>query len=125
MKMDATQKKRIWKMAKTHFALSVFSGVTFGILVPTLTTAKSHEPNLIWVIFVAFWGVSFLLLQPQCILIPVLFSAFPINNSFVECAIFFILPLIIAPFWSYLFASIFIRGRDWLNHFPVLGKKVF
>jgi hypothetical protein len=126
MKMDARQKQKIRRVAKIHFALSVFFGVMFLILAPSLATAKSHsEPNLIWVIFVAFWAISFFLLQPQCFLIPVLVSAFPIKNPFVEWAIFFILPLIIAPFWSYTFASIFIRVHDRLNHFPVLGKKVF
>jgi hypothetical protein len=124
--MDAMQKQRMRKVARTHFALSVFSGVMFAMLAPTLATAKSHsEPNSIWVIFVAFWAISFFLLQPQCFLIPVLVSAFHIKNLFVEWATFFILPLIIAPFWSYAFAWIFIRGRNWLNHFPILGRKVF
>ena len=124
--MDAMLKQKIRKVAKIHFALSVFCGVIFLILAPSLATSKSHsQPNLIWAVFVGFWAISFFLLQPQCILIPVLVSALHINNPFFEWAYFFILPLIIAPFWSYAFAWIFIRARDWLNRFPVLGKRVF
>jgi hypothetical protein len=29
------------------------------------------------------------------------------------------------PIWSICFGWLFIRTKDWLNHFPVLGKRVF
>jgi len=33
--------------------------------------------------------------------------------------------LISVPFWSYCFGIIFVKFDNWLNHFPVLGKRVF
>jgi hypothetical protein len=122
MKMDATQKKRIRKAAKIHFALSVFSGLLFLIMLPAMATAKSHsEPDSVFLVIFLAAMLSFFLLQPQFLVIEFFVAALALRIYSSDI----ILGLVIAPFWSYVFAWILIRTKDWLNHFPVLGKKVF
>jgi len=120
--MDATQKQRIRKTAKIHFAMSVFLGLAFLIVAPSMATTKSHsmpDPILIGSFFSLVF--AFMVLQPQFFLLPILIVAltkkyFPIDN---------LLGVILVPFWSYAFSWILIHSKDWLNHFPVLGKRVF
>jgi len=38
---------------------------------------------------------------------------------------FIILLLFLIPVWSFCFGWIFVKLDNWLNHFPVLGKRVF
>jgi hypothetical protein len=35
------------------------------------------------------------------------------------------LGIFIIPLWSFCFGWLFVKLDNWLNHFPVLGKKVF
>jgi hypothetical protein len=35
------------------------------------------------------------------------------------------LGLLSVPLWSFCFSCIFVRFDNWLNHFPILGRKVF
>ena len=36
-----------------------------------------------------------------------------------------LLLMMTAPVWSICFGWLFVKLNNWLNHFPVLGKKVF
>jgi hypothetical protein len=77
-----------------------------------------------------FWSSVFALFQPQFLAMYFIHEhPQPVPAITHE---FHILPIIIftgllisIPVWSFCFSWVFIHGKDWLNHFPVLGKKVF
>jgi hypothetical protein len=94
--MDATQKRRMWKVAIVHFFLSVF--IAAAPFLPLLSNFCSQESGY------TIWSILSLLFQPALKLGPIAFVLFPI--------------------WSFCFAWIFIRTKDWLNHFPILGIRV-
>ena len=51
-----------------------------------------------------------------------LIALLAINMLWFVYALFCIISI---PMWSYCFGWIFVPFRTWLNHFPVLGKRVF
>ena len=59
------------------------------------------------------------LLQPQFWLY---WKFSPAQTSVLTTSIFLTISV---PLWSFCFGWIFIRVKDWLNRFPVLGRKVF
>jgi hypothetical protein len=121
MKMDAMQKRRMWKVALVHFALTVFVWLGWEYL-------NNNEANYIQsVLWADSWRSVFFILQP---LIWLVFAASQIGfiNHFYDAfsdgmALAICLPLI--PFWSFCFGWFYVKFTNRLNHFPVLGKKVF
>ncbi|HAO79051.1 MAG TPA: hypothetical protein DCQ92_08765 [Verrucomicrobia subdivision 3 bacterium] len=45
--------------------------------------------------------------------------------SFSSNAVTIGICLLLIPLWSFFFGWIFVKLDNWLNHFPVLGKRVF
>jgi len=106
--MDAMQKRRMWRVTIIHLALSVFA---IWKLMPHLLTdfLGSYEPS-----WRHFWRDVFCSLQPQ------FFVANKLNIFILSWAC-----VILIPIWSICFGWLFVKFDNWLNHFPILGRKVF
>jgi len=96
--MDATQKRRMWKVAIVHLTLSGFC-----ILGALHTPYEFHD----------FWLKVFITLHPAWVVLRDF--DFPWTLSCI----------LAIPLWSFCFGWIFVKLDNWLNHFPVLGKRVF
>jgi hypothetical protein len=124
MKMDAMQKRRMWKVAIAHFVLSV----CFGIV---LVDHEAEAGGIFEGSFFAwdhFTLKTFLFLQPQFLFTfhvnhPMGFRFVGYNSTPSLLTPIFLLILI--PLWSICFGWLYVKVTNWLNHFPVLGKKVF
>jgi len=116
--MEAMQKQRMRKVAITHFCLSVFVALKSSSY---SAFSGSHEQAIWFTAWGNFWSKTFFLFQLQ-----LLFSHF-ITGLLVRFPDWFGLLILISsvPFWSYCFGWIFVKLDNWLNHFPVLGKRVF
>jgi len=113
--MDATQKKKMWKVAAIHFALSVVVAWKFFGYVLHEGDFRSLEPDYsFYGIWLNTWRGLFFSLQP----IWWTLMEYP-GRIILGCYFIFI------PIWSICFGWIFVRLDNWLNHFPVLGKRVF
>jgi hypothetical protein len=105
--MDATQKRRMWKVIGYHFFFTVY--VLFLLLTARHPMVVNPSDPAQWINIL---GVRLLIfLQPIAYLVA--------NN---EHEIF---ALVSIPLWSVCFGWIFVKFLNWLNHFPVLGRKVF
>jgi hypothetical protein len=123
--MDATQKRRMWKVAISHFVLTalIIIGTLYTFLLPfyqvkgeAVAWHGSHDSYiwaLAWQKVLAF--VLFLL-QPQ---FWPWFKVERLEFPYLICS------LALIPLWSICFGWLFVRLDNWLNHFPVLGRKVF
>jgi hypothetical protein len=69
------------------------------------------------------WKAIFCLLQPQSMLLSELGKK-GIDSVLAGWSIIILFFLSI-PLWSFCFGWLFVKLDNWLNHFPVLGKKVF
>ena len=115
MKMDAKQKRRMWKVAATHFLITLF---VFWRLF------HSFRPDS----WTPFWFKVSVLLQPALSFFVWFFGFIPVPSGNFGGLIEFTEGLVIlfsVPFWSIFFGWIFVKLDNWLNHFPVLGKRVF
>jgi hypothetical protein len=128
--MDATLKRRMWKVALAHFILTVvcmsapfFAPRFFQIAIPwsgprgeAYSRALEHQAvNKAHVEFISDCGM---ILQPQ------IFVFAKIIRPPVGAIVFWLL-LLTVPAWSLCFGWLFVKLDNWLNHFPVLGKRVF
>jgi hypothetical protein len=138
MKMDATQKKRMWKVAIMHFLLSCYAAfVTFkfvvkasgfsGLTLPWLTL----EPHFAWTyVWGSIWTSAFCFLQPHFWFEYQLERAFPFSHflnilsNFPNWLVTTIMFLSI-PVCSFCSSWMLVKFDHWLNHFPVLGRRVF
>jgi hypothetical protein len=110
--MDATQKRRMWKVAAIHFALSI-SAVVLIFSIPFGLTSMFQD-------FRSDFGYTiFSFLQPQFYFFS---SAFNLNSEPPQ--VWNVL-LISIPICSVCFGWLYTKLVNWLSHFPVLGKKVF
>jgi hypothetical protein len=114
--MDATQKHRMWKVAACHFAISCIAFVCVLNLfhVKILYYSLSGSP-----VYPGWFNIAYnysvkiiFILQPHYLAL----KLFHINEWFLT---------ILIPLWSLCFAWLYLKFTNWLNHFPVLGKKVF
>jgi len=71
-----------------------------------------------------YFPTSCLILQPQIYLFrhDLILQEYGLFN--IPWLEILLLPLTI-PLWSICFGWIYVKFTNWLNHFPVLGKKVF
>jgi hypothetical protein len=127
MKMDATQKRRMWKVAIIHFCLTLFVIATlFNSGWSGRSGTKAEET---WIIKETLKIGTLVLLQPQ---LGILFAAskfFPNAMahyfSWVRPWLLMAVWFVSIPIWSICFGWIYVKFTNWLNHFPVLGKRVF
>ena len=127
----------MWKVAVAHFGLTLCVVLTL-LFWHGLSASKGGpfnpaliEQNVKAEIWFQFWFSDLILLQPvsylsilvlqQIVQHPIL-SALPI---WLQASFVYLLIFLTALLWSYCFGWIFVKLDTWLNHFPVLGKKVF
>jgi hypothetical protein len=124
--MDATQKKKMWKVAIIHFASSLILFlypiylVKFGHIM-----SYSGDPDSA-LIQQALAGLIFkcaLALQPQFLLF-VFGGEYGLYSQHFAFALG-LLSCLLIPIWSICFGWLFVKFDNWLNHFPILGRKVF
>jgi hypothetical protein len=131
MKMDAMQKRRMWKVAIVHFALSVLAsfiflyqgGRAFTFSGPPIRHIEAETHQALFRLWFNFWEPAWFCLQPQFLALMKFSHLFEKHN--VPVWIIFLGIIISVPLWSICFSWIFVKLDNWLNHFPVLGKKVF
>jgi hypothetical protein len=107
MKMDATQKRRMWKVIGCHFFFTIY--VLFLLIKSSHYKVVNPSDPTQWI---NIFGAQLLIfLQPV---------AYLIAGYEHE-----LLALALTPLWSFCFGWLYVKFTNWLNHFPVLGKKVF
>ncbi|MEI7535210.1 MAG: hypothetical protein WCK57_12660 [Verrucomicrobiae bacterium] len=113
--MDATQKRKVKKVATAHFVLTALIFVKWMCL--------ENEDYIQSIVFAGFWRDILYLLQPQ------IWLAVESGNHFSTEIFSMLFPpwvyLLTIPIWSICFGWLFVKLDNWLNHFPVLGKRVF
>jgi hypothetical protein len=128
MKMDAMQKRRMWKVVNAHLLATIF--VFFvGTAVPA-GTWFGLSPKIFSILWREFWLTVLLMFQPQLSVTFLIHEHPPYiptatQDSHLLAMIIFAAILISIPIWSLCFGWIYVKFTNWLNHFPVLGKKVF
>jgi hypothetical protein len=129
MKMDAMQKRKVRRVAMLHLGLTALI-VLIAMLQPAMAFSgnlekwRRFQEHLIWrQAWDQFWTDIAFLLQPQFWLSAKLFRA-GVGSVFLTWVII-IFQFVAVPLWSFCFAWLFVKLDNWLNHFPVLGKKVF
>jgi len=118
--MDNTKKVRILKVSVMHLALTVVVCLAAVMLYSVFDFDPMKYPDHDFPAWANSWKYIFLLFQPLIWLVSAshLLSHFSSGIQFAIC-------LLLIPLWSFCFGWLFIRAKDWLNHFPVLGKRVF
>jgi hypothetical protein len=108
----------MWKVAIVaiaHFLLTLF------VMLRILNHAIPSAERDIWLqTWGGFWSNFLRLLQPQILILGKLFNSSNSSHYLIP-----ILILVSVPIWSICFGWIFAKLDNWLNHFPVLGKRVF
>jgi hypothetical protein len=117
MKMDAMQKRRLWKVAIAHFLLSLF---VFWELLHFASYFGPYEQFKNFEIWQNLWVKMVFALQPQCLIFLLKVETPETVSRIIFCCL-----VLYVPVWSYCFGWIFVKLDNWLNHFPVLGKRVF
>jgi len=123
--MDAMQKKRMRRMAIVHFGLSVFCFCVPIFISTAVIWSGAHDASYYRALEHQAWKQAWLhfnfncslALQPQFWFFSKIFVGSKNNLLF--------LLLLTIPVWSICFGWIFAKLDNWLNHFPVLGKRVF
>src|SRR5712671_5118846 len=130
--MDATQKQRMWKVAISHFALSTCVAILLLLDFKGYFGEHAYRGDKPWSNFLEnFFGF----LQPQFCIPPLLIitaaaKVFPPFEWFLDHPSLGLLPIlllfvVLIPVWSLFMGWLYVKAVDWLNHFPVLGKRVF
>jgi hypothetical protein len=129
--MEAMQKHRVRKVAIAHFVLTF---VPVIILLLTDEFYGSPSDSVRYDLWIKFWLVSFCLMQPQ---FGIIFVAIDLGAKvgwwdYQEASyeirfsgVVYFISVLLIPIWSNCFGWFFIKLDDWLNHFPVLDRKVF
>jgi hypothetical protein len=109
--MEATQKRRMWKVAIAHFLLTLF------------VAWKLFHCSDAWGLF---WLKVFVLFQPVLALLVWGFHFVGISTWGGWAEFLGGLAMILSvTHWSICFGWLYVKFTGWLNHFPVLGRKVF
>ncbi len=123
--MDAMQKRRMWKVAIAHFVLTLF---VIWKLIHYSAWSGPYEREIWFMAWGSFWLKAFILFQPLLSFFVWAFHLIIIPNGDLGGLIEFlegVAMLFSIPVWSICFAWFLVKFDNWLNHFPVLGKKVF
>jgi hypothetical protein len=107
-----------------HFALTALAYMSIS---PVHRTTHFDEGSFMhWEFVNAFWTNTLFLLQPQiCIWIKLFNLGYLYATTSLLKFIYVSFILISVPVWSFCFGWLYVKFTNWLNHFPVLGKKVF
>ena len=121
MKMDAMQKRRMWKVAIGHFVSTAF------ICLSIATEFFQHADKIVnYKADFNFWFKIIFTLQPQIWILSKLVQVFgPFDLMSIFTWFYFAVLVGSIPLWSICFGWLFVKLDNWLNHFPVLGRKVF
>jgi hypothetical protein len=123
MKMDAMQKRRMWKMAIIHFCLTLLAIASlYNSFWSGPSNSKAHET---WVAKETLKEGSLVLLQPHLGVLFVADDYFPTARAHYFSWVQPWLLFVSFPIWSICFGWLYVKFTNWLYHFPVLGKKVF
>jgi hypothetical protein len=117
MKIEATFKRRMWKVAIAHFVLTAFFGLS--VLLRGWVFSGTQGMFLEVEAWRGFKIDALLFLQPQFWLLSQMGK--PIGPFWFFAGVC----LISIPIWSFCFGWFYVRFVNWLNHFPILGKRVF
>ena len=110
------QKRKMWTVATIHFVLSSIC-IAAPTFIPGYAINGPFSEMLYWnQAWLHFFYISESILQPQLVYSKI----FMVHAGFIT-----IIKFIAIPFWSLCFGWLFVKFTNWLNHFPVLGKKVF
>jgi hypothetical protein len=122
MKMDAMQKKKMRKVAFAYFVLTFLP--VFVIAFTATGFFRVPSAAVSFDFWVQCWFRVFIFLQPVfCLFESRLFQQ--VFEQFMPDWLWPLISVVVIPIWCNFIGWIFVRGRNWLNHFPVLGKKVF
>jgi len=120
--MDAYKTKRISKVVTIHLLLTFLF----------FSLQSIQAAGKLGFLFAGdFWLKLFFFFQPQILLVNLFPSEYPKppitpDHSFHLAAKITVAAFLVSiPVWSFCFSWMFISFKDWLNHFPVLGKRVF
>jgi hypothetical protein len=123
--MDATQKRRMWKVAIVHFALTVF--VVWKLLHYSAWSGPIEKE--IWFnAWGLFWLKVFVFLQPLLSFLTWFFNLIHVPQGELGGLVEFLEGVAMVasiPVWSLCFGWIYVKLFDRLNHFSTLGKKIF
>jgi hypothetical protein len=131
--MDATLKRRMHRVAVIHFVLTASLVLVF-VLQPAssfsgnwaawLRYEEHHKWREMWDQLLEIIGFG---LQPQFLLLYKANDFVTLQNILKSLPSWLLLGVYIfsVPAWSFCFGWIFVKLDNWLNHFPVLGKRVF
>jgi hypothetical protein len=132
--MDEKLERRMRVVSLVHFGLTLCVAFLVYYMTPFSKDGRFHSALLETQIRHEIWsrvGVVILFaLQPLPIFIvlasQIVLHAIWLNSpTWLAATLTWVVILLSVPLWSFYFGRIFIRAKDWLNHFPVLGKRVF
>jgi hypothetical protein len=135
--MDATQKRRIRKVASIHFGLTVcvvlvlmfWNGLSASKGGPF--NASLVEQHVIHETWMQFWLMVLMLMQPLAVLVnlflqlAVLHSILPNHPVWLMAPFIYLSIFLSVLLWSLCFGWIYVKFFNWLNHFSALGKRLF
>jgi hypothetical protein len=122
--MQKSFKRRVLIVAAVHLALTVFAYLS--IPGEHRTTHFDEGSFMHWEFVNAFWTNVFFLLQPQLWIWIKLFNLGYLHATSSLIKFIYVSSIFISvPVWSFCFGWLYVKFTNWLNHSPVLGKKVF
>ena len=129
--MEATQKRKMWKVAAVHFGITLF---VLLIAFPFKVHFEPLDGSHYWL----YWRVNFQMavlqfLQPHLLALghletQITGKLLSANSMWIRAhyqniiMVFGFAPM---PIWSICFGWLYVKFTNWLNHFPILGKRVF
>ena len=111
--MEATLKRRMRKVVGYHVFFTIYLLLLTLFVRHPMVVNPSDPADWFGLLERPLW----ILLQP----LPFAFACISGHQS----PVFELLCFVLMPLWSLCFGWIFVQIDNWLNHFSVLGRKVF
>ena len=118
-------------VARVHFGLTVFFAALLFFWDSFPYSSNLIQSRVVHAIWGQFWLDVLKLFQPLSYLVVSLLQEIDLHFKLPDQPFWGLVPiyygvlLVSCLFWSICFGRIVVRLDNWLNHFPVLGKKVF
>ena len=113
----------MWKVAIAHFVLTLF---IVWKLVHHLAWSGPIEREVWFNAWGLFWLKVFVLFQPVLSLLVWVFHLANVSTwGGIGSFLGGLAMMISVPLWSICVGWLVVKFDNWLNHFPVLGKRVF